>query len=346
MASTGLQQQEHAEIDDNVLVPTKVHIRGLDVLTTEDIKSYLSEHFGPADRIEWINDTSANLVFNSTSTAQDALASLSAIEIADPTQLPILECVPAKSYTAKPEVELQVRFALSSDKKKAGASSRSRFYLLHPEYDPEERFRREHTNRAKYRDRDGASGRRRRDMERRRLSQEDIIFDESFYDDKEPEETTRPSHGRSQTKELFPGRRRGDRLRSRSASPSIADDRSNRNRARALQVKQQLITREDRRELFPSKISTSSTKLAQLDQLEAATKATSLDNTAADHSLHIRGIASQGGPSAGFTIKGTSTVKVKELFPNKFDGGVGNDLFADKLEGRNRRRQKAEDLFH
>jgi hypothetical protein len=310
-------------------------------LTTEDIKSYLSEHFGPADRIEWINDTSANLVFKSTSTAQDALASLSAIEIADPTQLPILECVPAKPYTAKPEVELQVRFALSSDKKKAGASSRSRFYLLHPEYDPEERFRREHSSRAKYRDRDGASSRRRWDMEGRRLSQEDVIFDESFYDDKEPEATTR-----SQTKELFPGRRRGDRLRSRSASPSIADDRSNRNRARALQVRQQLTTKEDRKELFPSKVSTSSTKLAQLDQLEAATKATSLDNTAADHSLHIRGIASQGGPSAGFTIKGTSTVKVKELFPNKFDDGVGNDLFADKLEGRNRRRQKAEDLFH
>jgi hypothetical protein len=53
----------------------------------------------------------------------------------------------------------------------------------------------------------------------------------------------------------------------------------------------------------------------------------------------------------GISIKGTGPT-VKELFPEKFRGGsgsVGNsgkELFAEKLEGRGRRRQKAEDLFH
>jgi len=37
---------------------------------------------------------------------------------------------------------------------------------------------------------------------------------------------------------------------------------------------------------------------------------------------------------------------VKELFPDKFSGNTGKELFAEKLEGRGRRRQKAEDLFY
>lgn len=45
-------------------------------------------------------------------------------------------------------------------------------------------------------------------------------------------------------------------------------------------------------------------------------------------------------------IKGTAP-NVKELFPDKFNkNNVGKELFAEKLEGRNRRRQRAEDLFH
>lgn len=53
------------------------------------------------------------------------------------------------------------------------------------------------------------------------------------------------------------------------------------------------------------------------------------------------------------TIKGTAK-SVKELFPNKFSGdshaissnNTGRELFADKVDGRVRRRQRAEDLFH
>ncbi|PKS11622.1 hypothetical protein jhhlp_001773 [Lomentospora prolificans] len=369
-------RRDNTETQDNVVVPTKLHIRGLDILTTEDIKTYVRDHTSPINRVEWIDDTSANIVFSSEDAAQDALSALSAIPIADPTQLPILECIPAKPYGAKPEVQLQIRFAVSTDKKQVGASSRSRFYLLHPEYDPEERRRHD---RSRYRDRDSTDTRRYRDSRRRHDfndTSEYPAYDETFYDDKE---TGEDLHSRSrsdlrnrdlpdadresrlgnqapqylrernETKELFPQRRRDTRLRSRSASPrrdvdkSAAGEHSHRNRARAMQVKHDLATVDQAKELFPSKLSASSAKLAQLDQLESATKATSLDGA---DSLHIRGVASQASPSSGFTIKGASSVKVKELFPSKFGGSVDDDLFPDKLEGRNRRRQKAEDLFH
>jgi hypothetical protein len=46
----------------------------------------------------------------------------------------------------------------------------------------------------------------------------------------------------------------------------------------------------------------------------------------------------------GLSIKGTGG-NVKELFPDKF-GNAGKELFGDKLDGRGRRRQKAEDLFY
>ena len=60
--------------------------------------------------------------------------------------------------------------------------------------------------------------------------------------------------------------------------------------------------------------------------------------------LNIRGMAAKRAGDQGIAIKGTGTT-AKELFPDKFGGNMGKELFAEKLEGRGRRRQKAEDLF-
>jgi hypothetical protein len=65
--------------------PEKVHLRGLDNLTTKDIRAFASEYFAaykPAN-IEWIDDTSANLVYDSSEIAQEALLAFAAIEISD-----------------------------------------------------------------------------------------------------------------------------------------------------------------------------------------------------------------------------------------------------------------------
>jgi hypothetical protein len=58
----------------------------------------------------------------------------------------------------------------------------------------------------------------------------------------------------------------------------------------------------------------------------------------------IRGLATKRAPEQGFAIKGTAA-HVRELFPDKA-GNAGKELFADRLDGRGRQRQKAEDLFH
>lgn len=227
-------------------------------MNPDDVKAYLSAHFGGGtfQRIEWIDDTSANLLFASESSAQEALVALAAVEIADPTQLPPLESLPAKSYGAKPTAAIQVRFAVVSDKKVKGAAERSRFYLLHPEYDPEERRRREGRDNRRYRDRDGdrGFGRDRRGSGRRRDDDDDEpeTFDASLYDDDEdalakraaagpprPRRDSRPDDSddderrrsyarRNADKELFPDRRtrnhNGLTSRNRSASPLQDED--------------------------------------------------------------------------------------------------------------------------
>ncbi|KAK3684944.1 hypothetical protein B0T22DRAFT_204033 [Podospora appendiculata] len=407
-------QHDDAHLDKEV-VPNKVHLRGLDTFTPEDLKAYLAQHYGDGyfDRIEWIDDSSANLVFKHESIAQEALVALAAIPIGDPTQMPPLEQVRAKDFAAKPDSILQVRFAVASDRKVVGAAARSRFYLLHPEYDPEERRRRGEFSRGKYRDRDdgyrrgGRSGGRRRSREEEEEDPEP--FDVNLYDDnpealaKRVDVRARPrrdsissssseaerirSYARqNRDKELFPDRRPGSglRARDRSASPirerdgdasmDLDEDARNaaalRSREKSRSIKDRLSKESSTRELFPAKANTVKelfpTKVsassvggkAQMDQVDHSavlasakladriTPRTSTSAGSSSSAFNIRGIANKRSNDLGFAIKGTGTT-AKELFPDRFNtaGNAGKELFADKLEGRGRRRQKAEDSW-
>ncbi|KAL2266320.1 hypothetical protein VTJ83DRAFT_5672 [Remersonia thermophila] len=417
------EEQEPGEVDEgqddgkaseNEVVPYKVHIRGLDTFNPDDVKGYLAEHYNTTqlNRVEWIDDSSANFIFKGESIAQEALVALAAIEISDPTQLPPLEEIPAKGYSQKPDSVLRIRFAVVSDRKAPGAAERSRFYLLHPEYDPEERRRRGDIPRNRYRDRDGGRyDRNRRDRrgDRRRDSHEDEeernTFDVNLYDDdaealsrrsRRPSprrrrrstsassDSRRPSEHprRNREKELFPEKlgKGGSGLRDRSASP-VRDRDSDvvmdldeearaaaalRSREKGRSIKERLSRDNPTKELFPDKVKPSgkATKelfpekvgaapggkavMDQIHETKALTSTASLaDRITAPSSasgINIRGAASRRGPDQGIAIKGTAPT-VRELFPEKF-GNAGKELFAEKLEGRGRRRQKAEDLFH
>ncbi|KAI2602409.1 hypothetical protein GGR54DRAFT_503235 [Hypoxylon sp. NC1633] len=175
------------EIDDTAddqyaLVPNKVHIRGLDTMNPDQVRAYIAEHFpeDPVDRIEWIDDSSANILFGSGSTAARALRSLAIDDIPDVSQLPILRSFFAKPFSEKPDVSLQIRLAVAADKKQVGAASRSRFYLLNPEYDPEERRRRTESRRFRERDGDGHNRRRTGGIQTQEAEEQ---FDVSLYDD-------------------------------------------------------------------------------------------------------------------------------------------------------------------
>ncbi|EHK15158.1 uncharacterized protein TRIVIDRAFT_51460 [Trichoderma virens Gv29-8] len=353
----------------NTIVPTKIHIRGLDNLHTDDIKAYVKAHYGNVDRVEWIDDSTANLVFNSEPTAREAIVALSAIDIADATALSIGETIPAKALEGKPEVSLQVRFATLADRKQAGAALRSRYYLLHPEHDPEERRRRYQENRSRYRDRDhdhrgGGGGR------RRRYSDEEVeTFEASMYDDApqsskddRSDRSGSNARGNNRGKELFADRAvgRSSNRRGRSASPRRDDDgdaamdglaSSSSNRTQARSIRGRLASDAKSKELFPTK---PSNRGGQLDQLEEAIgsarlkeedmpKVVARPDEPAGEGLNIRGVANQRtqGKDSGFSIKGAANAR--ELFPGKFGSGNAGKELLDM--NRSKRRQKAEDLF-
>ncbi|KAF4968568.1 hypothetical protein FZEAL_10376 [Fusarium zealandicum] len=364
--------------DSEALIPTKIHIRGVDSLHTSDIKAYVKANYGDVDRVEWIDDSSANLIFPSEPTARDAMVALSSVPVADATALAIGETLPAKPVEGKPEISLQVRFALASDRKQAGAATRSRYYLLHPEYDPEERRRRNQDSRTRYRDREGDY---RRDSggvggggRRRRNSDEEVeTFEASMYDDaprpaqrrrdSDIEERPRSYVRENRGKELFS--ERGPR-RDRSASPRRDGDgddlmgersSSSGNRVRARSLRERISTESSTKELFPTKKSIKQFGGGNLDHLERAIgsarlkeedhpKIVSVPNTRSDGSaFNIRGMASQKGRGEGFAIKGAAAAgtNARELFPTKLgENNTGKELFGG---GRSKQRQKAEDLF-
>jgi hypothetical protein len=269
--------------------PHKVHIRGLDNFTHDDIKAFASEYF-PAhkpERIEWINDTSANLIYDTPQIAQEGLQAFSD---SDASHLSSLQTVPAKSFPKHPDTHLEVRLAVIGDRKKARASAHSRFYLNHPEYDPANRSR----GGRSYRDREDGTYRSQRyddrEHRKRRDDDESAGFDVNLYDDDEAalehrarrnawkdssrsdsrERVSRRARGTA-GKELFPDRDRGSsgRLRDRSASPArnsdvdrdtaAARDRKRdsaaaANRLKAQKIKEQLRQGGTTKELFPHKV--------------------------------------------------------------------------------------------
>lgn len=249
----------------------KVHVRGVDELTTNDIKQFASSHFvleAPA-RVEWIDDTSANIVYSSADVGLQALAALTQAGEEDTSALPPLRLRSAKLLSTHPDSVLQVRSAVKADRKQARAHEKSRFYLMHPEHDPRERLRQELADRRRHGDdtSDGDYRRRRfddRELRRRRDRDHDDHFDVNMYDDQpasvSDSERERGARRRRGPRELFPDdeRSRG-RLRNRSASPgrdTLEDadrvDQSHETRRRFRERSPQIGRRNKGKELFPS----------------------------------------------------------------------------------------------
>ncbi|KYK59677.1 hypothetical protein DCS_00811 [Drechmeria coniospora] len=363
------------DAESTKVMPTKLHIHGLDILSSDDIKSYVREHYGDVDRIEWIDDASANLVFASELTAREAIVALSSIEVADATALPVGEAIPAKPLNGKPEVSLRIRFATQGDRKKSGAALRSRYYLLHPEHDPEERRRlRRDEGRGRYRDR--TDGYRRSGRQGYGLMHDvDNVtetFEASMYDDaprprphpprsESDDDSRRPARD-NRGKELF--RERSSARRDRSASPRRRGDggahmdnlasslRNNKEQARSIRGRP---SEENRAvELFPTKVPG---RGGQLDLLERSIGSARLKEddipkvvevpvgSTSKDAFSIRGLASQRTDKnqKGMTIKGAAA-SAKELFPERLGSNNSSKELIDP--SRVRRRQKAHDVFN
>ena len=162
-------------------VPHKIHIRGVDDLTTNDIRAFSAEHYASHSplQVEWIDDSSANIVFETPEIASEALASLTLQPNGDVSSLHSLQLRAAKPLSTHPGSSLLVRIAISADRKRPRAYEASRFYMMHPEHDPREKRRRGNRTDGNY------HKRRYGDHEHRRRRKDDTAegFTASMYDD-------------------------------------------------------------------------------------------------------------------------------------------------------------------
>ena len=291
-------------------MPHKVHIRGLDDLTTTDIRTFSLEHYSshPPSRIEWLDDTSANIVYEAPDIAAKALTNLSLQSDGNTALLHPLQLRAAKRPSNHPGSNLEVRIAVTTDQKRPRAFESSRFYLMHPEHDPRAQHRR--GSRA------GDEYRRKRygNEEHRRRRKVDVAegFTASMYDDDAEAVAGRyGASSRRNSRSSFSsgtgsGGFRGDsyrpknnnhaRSRDRSASPDRdGSDRRVRNRTPPPRYKAKdpypFPQANRRKELFPA-------------------KAASVDT-----GVQIRGISANGKEL--FPNKKAATNLKKELFPLK-----------------------------
>lgn len=243
-------------------------------MTTDDIKQFARDCSGQEPvRIEWIDDTSANIIYSSTEVGLQALAAFTQVsEEEDASSLPPLRLRSAKLFPSHPDSVLQVRSAVKSDRKQARAHEKSRFYLMHPEHDPRERLRQEFKDRRRSDDAgDGDYSRRRfddREHRRRRDRDDDDNFNADMYgDDVGSSNSGRERRGRGhRQRELFPGDedRASGRLRNRSASPGrdtleeqLQANRSSRDDSRRFRERSPRHSRQNKnRELFADSDST------------------------------------------------------------------------------------------
>ena len=325
-----------ADITSEQPTPHKVHLRGVDDLTTDDIKAYATECYPDeaCKRIEWINDTSVNIVYETPAIAMKGLAHLTADGVMEATVIPELQLRIAKSYSARPEAPLKVRTALFTDQKPKRAYEASRFYMMHPEHDPRERRRQGSSGPDEYRRRRYGK----QEHRRRRRDDDEQGFDASMYDDNEDalaarqngirhrqdsrstmtsegEATSSKEGSRAGAIPSGPARRgrygTNDRRR-RSASPRRGGGNGRFGRRTPppryeLQDPDPFPHENATKELFPSKSS-----------------------SVMDIGAELRGV--------------TSMAKGKELFPNKNpSGGMKSELFPNKKSPRSHRRSDAFD---
>lgn len=209
--------------EDPMLEPAwdRVHIRGLDDMHTTEIEAFVHDNFPDVDvRVQWIDDTSANVIFKSKDLAREGMTKfvLNPVTVEEIIANP-LEVRTAKALATRPSSMLTVRIAQVGDRKKKNAREASRYYLMNPEQDPTDRMRNEFANGRRRRD-NGEYERRRfddREHRRRRNKPEGNDMNDfaaSMYDDA-PEPTARGRDlfaGRSRRRSASPGTRNSDEI--------------------------------------------------------------------------------------------------------------------------------------
>ncbi|GAB7366380.1 hypothetical protein MBLNU230_g8178t1 [Neophaeotheca triangularis] len=211
-------QADEGEINEDDIQPNKVHLRFTNHhLTTRDIRTWATSNcdIQPV-RIEWVDDTSSNILYESQDEAYEALLRLASEDVTDEKHE-----TRAKRYDVQPDTQFYVRTATMRDVKAPQAAAASKHYLDHPENDPAERSRGRYSYRGSITRGNFRSGDRRGPIDAD-LDRGEMPFSVDMYDD-----TTEVSRGpwrapepKGMARELLPAKKSGGGLRSRSASPA------------------------------------------------------------------------------------------------------------------------------
>ncbi|KAF2490933.1 hypothetical protein BU16DRAFT_530521 [Lophium mytilinum] len=154
-------------------VPRRVHIMGLNTLSTRDVEAFVAEHGCNQTflKIDWINDSSANLEFVTDEAAKQALNAFTGLIVEDWEEKGVPKSgLKTKELSYRPDVELRVRLATIYDAKQKGARERSQYYR--------------NNNRRDSRSRDRGRFRKPRDLDAPRKGRHgDGEFDVNLYGD-------------------------------------------------------------------------------------------------------------------------------------------------------------------
>ncbi|KAI8144588.1 hypothetical protein BJV82DRAFT_607841 [Fennellomyces sp. T-0311] len=127
------QEEEPSQDDEATVRREAIYLHGLDEMSTKDINAYCTDL--DVKKVEWINDSSCNLVFEDEETANKAISSLLRSDPEDPVTHRVLR--KARAYTQESSGHvfdnLHIRVATTQDIKEPGARDKSRYYLLHGE---------------------------------------------------------------------------------------------------------------------------------------------------------------------------------------------------------------------
>ncbi|KAL8999457.1 MAG: hypothetical protein Q9169_001662 [Polycauliona sp. 2 TL-2023] len=127
------------EVSESNAVTHKVHIKGVDDLTTDHVQAFVAEHCSTEvpTRFEWVDDSSINIVYGTPAAALRALESFTLLSDGqEAVCTPTLQLRPAKILSNRPDTRLHVRTAVATDVKRSRAHEASRFYMMNPELDP------------------------------------------------------------------------------------------------------------------------------------------------------------------------------------------------------------------
>lgn len=120
------------DVDDDMsdLRPNSILLQGVDDLSTNNVERYIY-HFCPKidHTIEWVNDTSLNIVCSDEDSANTLMEMISESTEKDLPKSQLRKCKPYSDSS----VVLQCRISLTSDRKVRNARAQSRYYLHHGE---------------------------------------------------------------------------------------------------------------------------------------------------------------------------------------------------------------------